>query len=111
MDVDCGRRVGTATLAWPLEVDGSMAEETPSAVGAGLTPRKCRAAMALLGWTVRDLGRRTGIGHRPIRLWERGLYRDGRELAARLHTFIVAAGVEFRDDGSVWLSDEDLAQP
>ncbi|HEY0836061.1 MAG TPA: hypothetical protein VGE72_19305 [Azospirillum sp.] len=88
-----------------------MIKETRPIGEVRLTPRKLRAALALLGWTVRDLGHASGVGHRPIRLWERGLHRDGNDLAAHLHSFLAAAGVEFHDDGSTWLSDEGGKRP
>lgn len=70
-----------------------------------LSPRQCRAALALLDWNVRHLGRMAGTDHRAIRLWERGLNPQGSAIAARLYSALVAAGVEFRDNGAIWLND------
>lgn len=60
---------------------------------ANLTPEACRAARALLGWTVRELGERTGIAFETISKYENGRpMRDANKAA--LAVVFDAAGVD-----------------
>jgi transcriptional regulator with XRE-family HTH domain len=60
---------------------------------ANLTPEACRAARALLGITVRELGERSGIAFETISKFENG--RPMREAnKAALGSVFEAAGVE-----------------
>ncbi len=60
---------------------------------AVLSPEACRAARALLGWTVRDLGERSGISFETISKYENG--RAMREAnKATLAGVFDAAGVD-----------------
>lgn len=60
---------------------------------ANLTPEACRAARALLGLTVRELGERSGIAFETINKFENGRpMRDSTR--ARLSEVLEAAGVE-----------------
>lgn len=60
---------------------------------ANLTPEACRAARALLGLTVRELGERSGIAFETISKFENG--REMRESnKARIAEVLEAAGVE-----------------
>lgn len=68
-----------------------------------LAPRKCRAALALLGWSVRDLGRASGVAPQAIRLWERGIVPLDTGASARVQTCLSEAGIDFREDGTVRL--------
>ena len=60
---------------------------------ANLTPEACRAARALLGLTVRQLGERSGIAFETINKFENGRpMREGNK--AQLAEVFEAAGVE-----------------
>ena len=64
-----------------------------------LTPEACRAARALLGLTVRQLGEKTGIAFETISKYENG--RPMREAnKATLLAAFEAAGVEVLNGGA-----------
>jgi transcriptional regulator with XRE-family HTH domain len=64
-----------------------------------MTPAQLRMARAATGWTVRDLGARTGVHRNTITRLEGGAKGEARTLADIRRVF-EAAGVEFLDDGA-----------
>lgn len=64
-----------------------------------LTPEACRAARALLRWSVRDLGERVGVRGESISAFETGRpMREGNK--AKIVLALDAAGVEILNGDS-----------
>lgn len=70
-----------------------------------MTPAQCRAARALLDWTIFDLSRASGVMPRTVGAWERGKHPSIGTMVSRMQRALEAAGVEFGDDGHVRLKE------
>lgn len=66
-----------------------------------LTPDQCRAARALLDWTILDAAGRSGVSDRAINRFERRQSAPRGASQAALQRAFEVAGVEFGEDG--WL--------
>jgi len=78
-----------------------------------ISPRQCRAARAVLGWTVRGLAARAGLrSHMTIHHFEAGRTAPRTTTLARIAEVYQANGLVFSDDGRAlsW-SDEDARYP
>lgn len=60
-----------------------------------MTPAQCRAARALLDWVQADLVRQSGISHKSVADFERGLTKPHGRTLAMLTATLEAAGIEF----------------
>ncbi|WP_426960304.1 helix-turn-helix domain-containing protein [Muricoccus radiodurans] len=90
-----GRAVGEAE-GWsdPLGIAGT-GETGP---GERLTPAQCRAARALLGWSVERLAKAVPCRRDTVEYFESGSGRPRPSTAGRLRAAFETAGVEFTDE-------------
>lgn len=58
-------------------------------------PAQCRAARALLDWSQADLVEQSGISHKTVADFERGLTKPHSRTLAALTAALQTAGVEF----------------
>jgi len=68
-----------------------------------VTPEQCRAARALVGWSIRDLATKSGLHPNAISRFE----NDGnchRSTLEALEQALVLAGVQFIPDGTPSMS-------
>jgi predicted transcriptional regulator len=65
-----------------------------------ITPQACRAARALLGWSMRDLASRSGISLGAVNRLEGGEAKPRRTTAKRVIDAFAAHGVQIVDDTS-----------
>ncbi|MCB9701886.1 MAG: transcriptional regulator [Myxococcales bacterium] len=68
-----------------------------------MTPEQCRAARALLRWTVQDLHKASGVAAHTISTFEARSAPDRKFRTATLTTLQLAferAGIEFLGDGA-----------
>lgn len=63
-----------------------------------MTPAQCKAARAVLQWTVFEASKRSGIVLHTLRRFEEGQHLNPEPLA-RLRACFEAAGLELRRDG------------
>ncbi|TAD87007.1 MAG: XRE family transcriptional regulator [Alphaproteobacteria bacterium] len=66
-----------------------------------MTPIQSRMARAALNWSVRKLAESAGVGSMTVNRFEGGIAEPKPATIARIRATFEAAGVEFRDDGSV----------
>jgi transcriptional regulator with XRE-family HTH domain len=64
-----------------------------------MTPRECKAARALLGWTQAKLAFETGLGTATIADYERGARNATEETLAFIRGALEEAGVVFVPGG------------
>lgn len=64
-----------------------------------VTSDQCRAARALLRWTVNELASRSGVGRTAIQMFENERRNPHRATVRALRTTFEEAGVEFLDNG------------
>jgi len=64
----------------------------------GITPQSCRAARALLGWSMRDLARRSGVSLGAVNRLEGGAARPRRRTAKKVIDAFAAQGVQIVDE-------------
>jgi transcriptional regulator with XRE-family HTH domain len=64
-------------------------------------PVHCRAARAVLDWSIRDLGNRSGVNFKTVARFENGanLIASTRDAIERA---LQDAGVRIDHDGSIW---------
>jgi transcriptional regulator with XRE-family HTH domain len=68
---------------------------------AQLTPAACRAARALLDWTIHDLARHAGIGSATVSIYERGERPAFASTEKKILAAFTAHGVEITNgDGT-----------
>ena len=60
-----------------------------------MTPGQCRAARGLLNWSQVDLVERSGVSHKTLADFERGVTKPYRRTLAALIVALEAAGIEF----------------
>ena len=60
-----------------------------------MTPKLCRAARALLGWTADELAARSGVSVTTLRNFERGARSLMKQNEAALRAALDAGGVTF----------------
>ncbi len=65
-----------------------------------ITPQACRAARALLGWSMRDLASRSGISLGAVNRLEGGAAKPRRSTAKRIIDAFAAHGVQIVDETS-----------
>jgi transcriptional regulator with XRE-family HTH domain len=68
-----------------------------------ITPAQCRAARALLGWTIRDLAERTGLAASTFSRFEMERNEATVPNRATIERAMKDAGVEFGSSQSVAL--------
>lgn len=65
-----------------------------------MTPRKCRAARALVGWTQAELERQSGICDTVISDYERGATKGFSQLSLQcMKDALMRAGIVFVSEG------------
>jgi transcriptional regulator with XRE-family HTH domain len=62
------------------------------------SPRQCRAARALLGWSQQDLAKNAGVGVSTVADFERGQRTPMKDNADAMRTALEKAGITFRPD-------------
>lgn len=65
-----------------------------------LTPERCRAARALLGWSIVRLAGRAAVPEYTVRAFEAGTAMPREAYLAALLGTLEAEGVEFTDEGA-----------
>ncbi|MCB9756764.1 MAG: helix-turn-helix transcriptional regulator [Myxococcales bacterium] len=65
-----------------------------------MNPAQCRAARALLLWTLDDLAKRADVTRNTIHLFEHGRSKPHKATVKALRAAFEEAGVEFLDNGS-----------
>ena len=64
-----------------------------------MTKEQCRAARALLGWTLDELAERSSISRGSIHRFESGIGEPRRSTVRLLREAFEAAGIEFLGNG------------
>lgn len=64
-----------------------------------MTKEQCRAARALLGWSLDELAKQAEIGRNAIHMFEAGNRTPHRATIKSLRFALEQAGVEFLDNG------------
>ena len=62
-----------------------------------ISPKQCKAARALLGWSQQDLANQAGVGIVTVRQLESGMHEPRKSTLAVVRRAMVEAGVEFID--------------
>jgi DNA-binding XRE family transcriptional regulator len=64
-----------------------------------ITPKQCKAARELIGWSRVELARAAGVGQTTGYTLERGIIPQSNWVLAVLRATLEVAGIEFDQDG------------
>jgi alkylated DNA nucleotide flippase Atl1 len=76
-----------------------------------VTGRQIRAAMAMIGWSLKTLAERSGVPWATVQRMQHvnGHPKQGSDRVAAVQKVLEAEGVEFRPDGSVGFNEKPRA--